>query len=147
MGFLLSGGIDSSLLAALAVRRLGRSIDTFTVGFGDPAYDETPAARIVAKHLGTTHHEVRMDGPAPDTSLVETVLDQFDQPFGDSSAIPTYIVCREIRRHVKVAISGDGGDEMFGGYRRFWAADAARRIGRVPFGVPPHGRLLACWRT
>jgi asparagine synthase (glutamine-hydrolysing) len=131
IGALLSGGIDSSLLVAMLVKALRQDIQTFTVGFADPAYDESPYAQVVAEHLGTRHRAIRLDVVA-DTSLVENVLRQFDQPFGDSSAIPTFLICREIRKHVKVVIGGDGGDEMFGGYPRFRYADLAKRIGQHP---------------
>jgi asparagine synthase (glutamine-hydrolysing) len=135
IGAFLSGGIDSSLLVALLARNLDVRLDTFHVRFTDAQYDESPYARAVALHLGTRHHELLV---APtqrsDTALelINCVLQQFDQPFGDSSAIPTYLVCREIRKYVKVALSGDGGDEMFGGYPRFWHADLARWLGTMP---------------
>ena len=132
IGALLSGGIDSSLLVAILVKVLGQDIQTFTVGFADSAYDESPYARQVAKHLGTRHHEIRLDTATPDLSIVDEVLCQFDQPFGDSSAIPTFLICREIRKFVKVVIGGDGGDEMFGGYERFRHADLAKRVGVLP---------------
>jgi asparagine synthase (glutamine-hydrolysing) len=140
VGAFLSGGIDSSLLAALLVRKLGVRIDTFNVRFGEAAYDESAYARAVAAHLGTRHHEIAVEGAfgsAGDDGeealeLADCVLTQFDQPFGDSSAIPTYLVCKEIRRYVKVALSGDGGDEMFGGYSRFWHADVAQRLATMP---------------
>jgi asparagine synthase (glutamine-hydrolysing) len=132
VGAFLSGGIDSSLLVALLVRNLGVELQTFNVAFREPAYDESPYARQVAHALGLRHHEIVVDLGKPDLELAETVLRQFDQPFGDSSAIPTYLVCREIRRSVKVALGGDGGDEMFGGYRRFWYADVAHALGRLP---------------
>lgn len=133
VGAFLSGGIDSSLLVALLVRVLGRNdIPTFTVAFGEKAYDESVYARRVAEHLGTNHHEIHVGKGDANITQVEEVLKWFDQPFGDSSAIPTYMICREIRKFVKVAISGDGGDEMFGGYDRFWYADIAELMGRFP---------------
>ncbi|HEV2424117.1 MAG TPA: asparagine synthase (glutamine-hydrolyzing) [Terriglobia bacterium] len=138
IGAFLSGGIDSSLLVALLVRKLGVQIDTFHVRFSESRYDESEYARAVAERLGTHHHEVMADdlGRSGDDvkalDFADRVLAQFDQPFGDSSAIPTYLVCREIRKHVKVAISGDGGDEMFGGYSRFWYADLAHRLAGMP---------------
>lgn len=132
VGAFLSGGIDSSLLAALVTKKLGRKIRTFTVKFEDPAYDESGYARSVAGHLGTEHCELPITNTTRDVATVNAVLDQFDQPFGDSSAIPTYLLCKEIRKHVKVVIGGDGGDEMFGGYERFRYADAARALGMAP---------------
>jgi asparagine synthase (glutamine-hydrolysing) len=139
IGAFLSGGIDSSLLAALLVKKLGVQIHTFHVRFGEAAYDESAYARAVAAQVSTRHHEIVVD-VASNTSgrseealeLADRVLTQFDQPFGDSSAIPTYLVCKEIRKHVKVALSGDGGDEMFGGYPRFWHADVTRRLATMP---------------
>lgn len=138
IGAFLSGGIDSSLLVALLTRKLGLQIDTFHVRFGESRYDESEYARAVAAHLGTRHHEVmagdfgRSGEGLQALEIADRVLAQFDQPFGDSSAIPTYLVCREIRKHVKVAISGDGGDEMFGGYSRFWYADVVHRLAAMP---------------
>jgi asparagine synthase (glutamine-hydrolysing) len=128
----LSGGIDSSLLSSLITRRLKRDLKTFTVKFDEREYDESAYARAVAEHLGTEHHEIKIGSGEFDMATIEKVLDQFDQPFADSSAIPTYLLSRAIRQHVKVVIGGDGGDEMFGGYPRFRYAEAARRLGRVP---------------
>jgi asparagine synthase (glutamine-hydrolysing) len=135
LGAFLSGGIDSSLLAALIVRGLRQPLKTFNVKFAEKRYDESPYARAVAAHLGTEHHEITIADGDFDRALVERVLDQFDQPFADSSAIPTYLLSRAIREHVKVVIGGDGGDEMFGGYPRFRYAELARRVGRAPAWV------------
>jgi asparagine synthase (glutamine-hydrolysing) len=132
VGAFLSGGIDSSLIVALTSRCLGVRLDTFNVRFGEQAYDESVYARAVAKQYGTCHNEILISDGDVDFEIVEKVLDQFDQPFGDSSAIPSYLVCNMIRKHVKVALSGDGGDEMFGGYPRFRHCDTAALIGRVP---------------
>lgn len=128
----LSGGIDSSLLVATLVQELGVRIDTFHVRFSEAKYDESPYARQVANHLGTRHHEIVIEDSRADIELVDKILAFFDQPFGDSSAIPSYLVCRAIRQHVKVAIGGDGGDEMFGGYPRFYHADVAKGLGHLP---------------
>lgn len=132
VGAFLSGGIDSSLLVALVAADGGPKIQTFNVKFGEAAYDESVYARAVAAHVGTEHHELAVETSGGDLTTVEVILDQFDQPFGDSSAIPTYLICREIRKHVKVVIGGDGGDEMFGGYARFRHADAIRLLGHAP---------------
>jgi asparagine synthase (glutamine-hydrolysing) len=132
IGAFLSGGIDSSLLTALLVKCLGRNLEAYTVAFAEADYDESPYARVVARHLGIPHTEITLDPKTSGVSLVNEILAQFDQPFGDSSAIPTYLLCREIRKSVKVVIGGDGGDEMFGGYRRFWYADLAKRLKGVP---------------
>jgi asparagine synthase (glutamine-hydrolysing) len=132
LGAFLSGGIDSSLLVTLLAHSGKSPIKTFTVKFGEQSYDESAFARVVAHHVGSEHHELRLEKAEDGEALVGKVLDQFDQPFGDSSAIPTYLLSREIGRYVKVVIGGDGGDEMFGGYPRFAYADVARRLGRVP---------------
>ncbi len=133
VGAFLSGGIDSSVLVAMLVKVLGKKeIDTFNVAFGESSYDESAYARAVSKHLGTRHHEIVVDSSCPDIAMVDEILLQFDQPFGDSSAIPTFLMCRETRKFVKVCIGGDGGDEMFGGYPRFRHADMARRVGVLP---------------
>ncbi len=132
VGAFLSGGIDSSLLVSLIAKRFNKRVRTFTVRFGDKSYDESEDARMVAQHLGTTHHEIELSDGEVDFNIVGKVLDQFDQPFGDSSAIPTYLLCREVRKYVKVIIAGDGGDEMFGGYPRFRHAEMARVLGWSP---------------
>lgn len=132
VGAFLSGGIDSSLLVALLARSKATQLKTFTVKFAEEDYDESACARVVARHVGSEHHELLVEKTKDGLALVGKVLDQFDQPFGDSSAIPTYLLSREIRRHVKVAMGGDGGDEMFGGYNRFLYADAARLLNKVP---------------
>jgi len=132
VGAFLSGGIDSSLLVSMLVKDLGQDVEAFTVGFGESAYDESPTAKEVATTLGIRHRVIRLDHSEADIALVNKLLDQFDVPFGDSSAIPTYLVCKETRKHVKVALGGDGGDEMFGGYPRFWHADLAKRLGHMP---------------
>jgi asparagine synthase (glutamine-hydrolysing) len=123
LGVFLSGGIDSSVVA-LCARKLG-PVRTFTIGFDDPRYDESPFAREVASHLGTQHHEARatIDLARDLVRLVES----FGQPFADSSALPTHLLARETRRHVTVALSGDGGDELFGGYDRYRAMALARQ--------------------
>lgn len=133
VGAMLSGGIDSSLLVSLLARELGVRVETFTVSFGDREYDESTYARQVARHLGLVHRKVSVPTDSiADLDEIHTVLDQFDQPFIDSSAIPTHLLCRELRKCVKVAIGGDGGDETFGGYPRIYQADFARRLGRFP---------------
>ena len=132
VGAFLSGGIDSSVLIALLAKVLGKRLPTFTVAFDAAGYDESPYARMVAQALGTEHHEIALKSGEGNLSLVDNILDHFDQPFGDSSAIPTFLICQEVRKSVKVVIGGDGADEMFGGYRRFWHADLARTIGRLP---------------
>lgn len=132
IGVLLSGGIDSSLLVAFLAKVLREDVETFTVSFAEAAYDESPYAEAVARDLGVRHRKIVLDPRLADISLIESILVQFDQPFADSSAIPTYFICKEIRKSAKVAIGGDGGDEMFGGYRRFSHADMARLAGTLP---------------
>lgn len=118
VGVLLSGGIDSSLVTALAVQNSTKTIKTFSVGFpGFGAYDETPFARLVARHFGTEHTELIAE-PATIDVLPELAR-QFDEPMCDSSMIPTYLLSRLIRKHCTVALGGDGGDELFGGYPQY----------------------------
>lgn len=130
LGCFLSGGVDSSVIAALIQRDSGgRGVHTFSIGFDDPRYDETEFAAAVAKHLRTEHHEftVRPNAVADLPGLAEV----FGEPFGDSSALPTHYLARETRYFVKVALSGDGGDELFGGYDRYRAVQLAQRLGAV----------------
>lgn len=129
-GALLSGGIDSSLIVALMARRAGR-IPTFCVGFrGAGHYDERPYARRVAQLFGTEHVEEEVEARFSD--LLPALARAFDEPFGDSSAIPTYLVARTAGRRVKVVLSGTGSDELFGGYRRHAAGPALRAFHRFP---------------
>lgn len=130
LGVLLSGGVDSTAVAVYAQRLTGNPIRTFTVGFqGDPEYDERPFADTVARTLGTNHTASVLAAQAT-PALIETLVHQHDEPFGDSSALPTYLVSAEARRHVTVVLNGDGGDEIFAGYPRFGAAVFAQRIPR-----------------
>ena len=120
LGVLLSGGVDSSAVAAVIAQHAPGRLKTFTMGFeGDAFFDERPWAAQVARHLGAEHYEAVAAPHAAE--LMETLLHHHDEPFGDSSALPTYLVAREARRHVKVALNGDGGDETFAGYDRFRA--------------------------
>jgi asparagine synthase (glutamine-hydrolysing) len=121
LGCFLSGGIDSSIIAAAMKASVGREqpVLTFSIGFDDPPYDETKFAAEVAKHLGTQHHAFTVrPNAAEDLPKLAAV---FGEPFADSSALPTHYLARETRRHVKVALSGDGGDELFAGYDRYRA--------------------------
>ena len=127
LGLLLSGGVDSAAVAALMARLVPGKVRTFTVGFeGDAFFDERPYAERVARHLGTDHHASVVRPQAGE--LLETLIHHHDEPFGDSSALPTYLVAREARTRVTVALNGDGGDETFAGYDRFHAALLADRI-------------------
>ncbi|MBX7134678.1 MAG: asparagine synthase (glutamine-hydrolyzing) [Fimbriimonadaceae bacterium] len=130
LGVSLSGGVDSTAVALYAQRLTGTPIRTFTVGFkGDPEHDERPFADVVARTLGTNHTATVLEAGAT-PPLIETLLHHHDEPFGDSSALPTYLVSAEARRHVTVVLNGDGGDEVFAGYPRFGAALYADRIPR-----------------
>ena len=132
LGVLLSGGVDSSLVTAMARRAAGSSIQTFSIGFHEAAYDETAIARDVAQRLGTEHHEYRVHTETLD-GLPEH-LRHFGEPFADSSFLPLWALARETRQHVTVALGGDGGDEGFAGYN--WYRNAMR-IARVQQSVPP----------
>jgi asparagine synthase (glutamine-hydrolysing) len=143
VGAFLSGGIDSTLIAALCKKRLGVNLRTFTISFNDSQYDESQVAIATARKLDLDHKVIPLSYSEKDFATIEKILLQFDQPFVDSSAIPTYFVCEEIRKHVKVALSGDGGDEMFGGYPRFRYADYANSLAALPRPILSLG-VLAC---
>jgi len=132
LGAFLSGGIDSSIIVALMQATSSRPVKTFTVGLRNSIYDESREARAVARHLKTDHTEIMLE-PEEALGLVGSIADWFDEPFGDSSQLPTYLVARATRQHVTVALSGDGGDEVFGGYPKYAILDAIwRRTGRWP---------------
>jgi asparagine synthase (glutamine-hydrolysing) len=148
VGAFLSGGLDSSLVVGLMAEVSDQPVRTFSIGFDEPAYDELDSARLVARHFRTEHHEfiVRPDA----LGIVERLVEHFDEPFADSSAIPTWYVSELARRHVKVVLSGDGGDELFGGYDRYLphprvaqfdrlAVPGARTAAGLAAQVLPHG--------
>lgn len=143
LGAFLSGGIDSSLIAALMQAQSNAPIRTFTAGFANPAYNEAPFAAAVAHHLGTNHTEVTVT-EADAQGVIPQLAQLYDEPFGDSSQIPTHLICKIARTHVTVALSGDGGDELFGGYNRYvWGEKVWRRLSRVPAGLRgPLGSML-----
>lgn len=130
LGAFLSGGVDSSIVVGL-MRRLGVSpLRTFSIGFREAAYDESAHARRVAEHFETEHHEQIVTPQARE--VLDTLAYHYDEPFGDSSAIPTYYVARYTRQFVTVALTGDGGDECFGGYDRYRAMILAGRLDLLP---------------
>jgi len=130
LGALLSGGIDSSAVVALAAGRVPGRLRTFTVGFADQAFDESGYARLVAERYATDHHELVMEGARPE--LLDDIVWHHDQPFGDSSAVPTFELARLTRRQVTVALTGDGGDEAAGGYPRYRLARALAPVAGLP---------------
>ncbi len=148
LGAFLSGGIDSSLVVGLMSEFSSSRVKTFSIGFDEPAFDELEHARRVAVHFGTDHHEfvVKPDG----VSILDRLVSHFDEPFADSSAIPTWYVSEMARRHVTVVLSGDGGDELFGGYERYlphprvvafdrYSPRALRRVAGIAAARLPHG--------
>jgi len=159
VGILLSGGLDSSLITGAAAEAAAGPVRTFTVSFpGAGSFDEREHARLIARHFGTDHSELSAD--AADIELLGDMARQFDEPVGDPSAIPTYLVSKEIRRNATVALGGDGGDELFGGYKHYsylhyqtiirrWlpapvrklVADSAARL--LPAGATARNQLIA----
>ena len=133
LGAFLSGGIDSGLVVALMAHHMSEPVKTFSIGFKDEAYNELPYARMVAQRYATDHHEEIVE-PDAEEVLAELVT-RFDEPFADSSAIPTYYVSRLARRHVTVALSGDGGDEIFAGYDRYLDSVLAEYTDRIPLAL------------
>lgn len=132
MGAFLSGGLDSSIIVSHLAEACGTPIKTFSLGYADQAsYDETSFARLVADRFGTDHHEWRVTEPDI-LSAIPALLDHLGEPLGDSSIIPTALVSRLARRHVTVALSGDGGDELFGGYSRYLAHASFAALERLP---------------
>ena len=154
LGAFLSGGLDSTIIVGVMSQLMREPVRTFSIGFeGDAAFDETAIAREHGERFGATHTEFRVKPSAID--LLDTLIYHHDGPFGDSSAIPTYLVSKLTREHVTVALTGDGGDEVFAGYLRFDAALAAEHVpavlASVGFVAAPHAAVTAatsgiCWR-
>lgn len=143
LGMFLSGGIDSSLVTALAAKKLNRDVNTFSIAFSDERFNEAPAAKRIAEYLGVTNTTLAVE---EDMQLhFAKIAQHFDEPFGDSSAIPMYYVAKSARRHVSVALTGDGGDELFAGYETFreglrlWGTRLQRKFFRRPLTI--HERL------
>ena len=136
LGAFLSGGVDSSIVVALMARESSSPVKTFSIGFEEQDFSELKYARRVAEHVGAEYHEfiVRPDA----VEVLPTLVEHYGEPFADSSALPTYYVSRETRRHVTVALNGDGGDESFAGYERYMAMELAEMYRRIP-------RLLRRW--
>ena len=144
LGALLSGGVDSSTLVVALMQRLGsQPVRTFTIGFREPEWDEAPAARAMAEHLGTAHTELYVTGDDA-LAVIPDLPRIYDEPFADPSQLPTTLVCRLARSAVTVALSGDGGDEPFGGYARY--RRVRDRWARLKAWPPASRRVLAAIR-
>lgn len=136
LGAFLSGGTDSGTIVALMARHMAEPVKTFSIGFENQKYNELPYARMVAEKYDTDHREEIVS--PDDESMVLDIVRQFDEPFADSSAIPTYYVSKMARKWVTVVLSGDGGDELFGGYSRFFDSPLVRYTSWIPRAVKQH---------
>ncbi len=132
-GAFLSGGLDSSVVAALMARNMGQPVRTFSIGFREERFNELPAARSVARHIGAEHTELVVEADA--IAALDELVWYFDEPFGDSSAIPTYLVAKLAASQVKMVLSGDGGDELFAGYQRYAKYQTLRALRRHTAGL------------
>jgi asparagine synthase (glutamine-hydrolysing) len=150
LGALLSGGVDSSTVVALMARASSRQVKTFSIGFSKADFNEAQHAQVVARHFGTEHHELFVEPQIEET--VQLLTHALEEPFGDSSMVPTYHVCRLARQHVTVALAGDGGDELFAGYERYKKYLRRRWLRVFPPGTDElyrkqiHPRIPTEWR-
>lgn len=143
LGVFLSGGIDSSLITALMQSQSDRPVQSFTIGFEETTYDESAYAATVAKHLGTHHtQEILSIGQAKD--LIVDLPDSYDEPFADSSQLPSMLLCRMAQKSVTVCLSGDGGDELFAGYDRYFYGQRAYGMADIIAGIPGAAGALSC---
>ena len=150
LGAFLSGGVDSAAVVAAMAEVSAQPVKTFSIGFRNEELDELPLARLVAERFGTEHHELVVEPDA--IEIIPKIVRHYGEPFADATAVPTFYLAEMARRHVTVALNGDGGDEVFGGYTRYVAQLAAAKLGRVPAPVrrlgpavarltPPSGRV------
>src|SRR5439155_8332487 len=130
LGAFLSGGVDSSSVVATMAKLSSRPVKTFSIGFSDPEYNELDYARTVARQFETEHHELILEPNVLD--VIDDIAWYLDEPFGDSSAIPTYMVSKLAAQSVTVVLSGDGGDELFAGYDRYLVERTERKYSRIP---------------
>ena len=141
-GALLSGGVDSSLVVGIMSRQMKRKLKTFTIGFQETNLDESSHAEEVARLFDTEHHNLRV-GPLSVMDVMDRLVEHFGEPFADSSAIPTYLVSQLARQHVTMALSGDGGDEVFGGYKSYRYHHLIDRYRNVPASVRASVKLAS----